>query len=286
VKVCVACGSSFDGREWECASCGWTAPVEEGVVRLTTIDTPGFEASAFERLAAIEAGHFWFRARNKLLVWALGRHFPEARSLMDVGSGSGYVLAGFAQARPELALAAGDPYLEAFRVSAARVPSAERYQLDVSSLPFDQEFDVVCAFDVLEHVDDDALALREMAHAARPGGGVLITVPQHPRLWSAADEYGHHRRRYTRRELVGKVEAAGLHVEHVTSFMTLLLPVMALARFRDRGRGAAYDPDTEMRVPGVVNRAFEALLGAERALIRAGVSLPAGGSLLLVARRP
>jgi hypothetical protein len=83
---------------------------------------------------------------------------------------------------------------------------------------------------VLEHIDDDERVLAELRAALRLGGGAIVTVPQHPRLWSAADDYGRHRRRYIRSELLTKLQRCGLEAVYVTSFMMLLLPLMAASR--------------------------------------------------------
>jgi hypothetical protein len=121
--------------------------------------------------------------------------------------------------------------------------------------------------------------------ATRQGGGVIVSVPQHPWLWSAGDDYAHHKRRYRRRELTSKLVAAGFDVVRVTSFVTTLLPLMALSRSRQRD-ARTYDPKAEYRAPRVIDRALESALEAERWFIARGASLPAGGSLVAVARRP
>jgi len=163
------------------------------------------------------------------------------------------------------------------------VPSAHFLQMDVCRLPLRMDFDVAGMFDVIEHVDDDVAALAAMRSAVRPGGGVLITVPQHPSLWSAADEFAHHRRRYTRRDFRAKIEAAGLRVVRLTSFASIVPPLMVLSRLIPRGE---YDPEFELRIGAATNGILLALSTIERGIIAAGVSLPAGGSLLAVAERP
>ncbi len=101
---------------------------------------------------------------------------------------------------------------------------------DGRALPFAGEFDVVGAFDVIEHIDADEAVLAAMRRAVRPGGGVIVTVPQHRWLWSETDRYSGHQRRYDRRELGRKLDGAGLKVRWMTSFTTLLLPLMAASR--------------------------------------------------------
>jgi SAM-dependent methyltransferase len=247
--------------------------------------TDGFEPEAFARLARTEESSFWFRSRNRLIGWALRRYMPAARSMLEIGCGTGYVLSGIAASRPEISLAGAELHPQGLRFARERVPQAAFVQLDATRMPYEREWDVVGAFDVLEHVEDDEAALAGMVAAARPGGGVLITVPQHRSLWSEADEYARHARRYTRSELVGKVERAGLRVVRVTSFVTLLLPLMYASRWLERVGRRPYDPAREhasaARLP-----LLERALDAEHALIRRGVDLPAGGSLLLVAVRP
>jgi SAM-dependent methyltransferase len=246
--------------------------------------TGGYPLERIQRIADLQAGNYWFESRNRLIIWALQRFFPGARTLLEVGCGTGFVLQGLAHAFPSLRLTGAD-YLEAaLDVARARVPGATFIHADAHTR-LAGSADVVGAFDVLEHIPDDAGALREIAAHARPGGGVIVTVPQHPWLWSAADERVHHVRRYTRAELVAAVEASGLRVRYVTSFVALLLPVLALRR--RLGTQRQDDSDVgDLRVGPVKNAALAAVLAAERALLRARVKFAAGGSLLLVAEKP
>ena len=140
---------------------------------------------------------------------------------------------------------------------------------------------MIGAFDVIEHIEDDVRVLSEIHRALKPGGGLVVTVPQHRWLWSTQDEQAHHVRRYTRRELVQKVEDAGFEVRRVTSFVFLLLPVLWLSRLRAKASGHGV-PD-EFRAARPLNALFGLVMTVERALINMGLDLPAGGSLLLVA---
>ena len=98
-----------------------------------------------------------------------------------------------------------------------RVRTANLSQMDATRMPFFNEFDVICAFDVIEHIEADTSVLAEMHRATKPGGGIVLTVPQHKWLWSAADDYAHHVRRYSRSELTKKVKSAGFEPLIVTS---------------------------------------------------------------------
>jgi SAM-dependent methyltransferase len=246
----------------------------------------GYDPAMFEQLVRLEAGNFWFENRNRVLVDALNRFFPHARSFLEIGCGTGFVLSGFSRARPQLELSGSDIYVEGLHVAHRQAGAATLFQMDARRIPFEAEFDVIGAFDVIEHIPEDEQVLSQMRNAVRPGGGLMITVPQHRFLWSAFDEAARHQRRYSRTELLAKVRAAGLRVLHVTSFTSLLLPLMLMSRVRARRVGDSYDPLDEIRIARWLNALLGGVLSVERAMLGRGVTLPAGGSLLLVAERP
>lgn len=289
MRLCLRCDATFSGEAWRCPRCGYDPPLIGGYPAFAPEQArgaSGYDPSQFAELARLEAGNFWFRARNRLIAWAIGRYFPGARSLLEVGCGTGFVLAGIATAFPALKLAGSEAASEGLALAAARAPGASLMQMDARHIPFRDEFDVVGGFDVIEHVEDDRAVLAELRAAAVPGGGLLLTVPQHPALWSEYDARAGHVRRYGARELRTKVMEAGLEVVRMTSFVAVLLPFMYLSRRAQRAPGAGYDPLAELRIAPWLNRVLEGALGAEQALIRAGMGFPAGGSLLVVARRP
>jgi SAM-dependent methyltransferase len=243
-----------------------------------------FPAESFAHLPEQEERSFWFRARNELILWALARYFPRAESFFEVGCGTGVVLKAMRDRFPDLSLEGAEPFAAGVEVAQSRLPGVRVHRLDGRALPFAEEFDVVGAFDVLEHVREDDVVLAEMHKVLKPRGGILVSVPQHPRLWSAVDEFSRHQRRYRKGDLVAKIESAGFEILRTSSFVSLLLPVVAFSRWRDRGK-TEYDPATEYRLPARVDRAFSGIMSLERGLVARGVSFPAGSSLLVVARR-
>lgn len=244
-----------------------------------------FGPETFAVLARVEDRSPWFRSRNALIVWALRSYFPAARDLLEVGCGTGYVLSGLRRAFPALRLTGLEPGPEGLAIAGERLPDVPLVIGDARHLDYDTAFDVVSAFDVLEHIDDDAAVLASLFRAVRAGGGLLVTVPQHRQLWSAADDHAGHLRRYGRRALIQTVERAGFQVLRTTSFVSLSLPALAAVRVLGRGR-ADYDLESEFRPRPIADALLTVSLACERWLIARGMSFPAGGSLLLVARRP
>jgi SAM-dependent methyltransferase len=244
----------------------------------------GFKAEYFEELASLEAKNFWFCVRARIIAWALAKYFPQTRSFFEVGCGTGFVLSRLAQTAPALDLYGSELFAEGLSFAAMRVPAANLLQMDARRMALTNSVDVVGVFDVLEHIPEDQLVLREIFNAIRPGGGILITVPQHRFLWSKQDEYAHHVRRYSASELRGKLEAAGFSLVRMASFVSVLLPLMYLSRW-NKQRSQVCDPLDELKIGRATNAILEKALELEFALMRIGISFPAGGSLLAVANK-
>lgn len=291
MRTCPSCQRELpraragEAAPWACAACGFQAPTSSGVPLLAPDVADGFDPHSFELLAMAEPTSFWFRQRNALLVETLRRHAGDASSYLEIGCGNGYVLEAVRDAFPAMDVTGAELHPEGLSHARRRLPGVPLLQLDARRLPFTEEFDAVGAFDVLEHIGDDGAALDSIQAALRPGGTLLVAVPQHPWLWSAADEAAHHQRRYTRRALRERLAGAGFEVIVLTSFVSTLLPLMAASRLLERVRSEPYDEMREHRSSERVGTLLERPLMLERALIRRGVSLPAGGSLLAVARK-
>ena len=288
MRRCLACEATWADEGWRCPQCSFAPPERNGFLAFAPEleeDTSSYDPGLSNLLATLEPRSFWFRSRNRLLLEAMRRHVRRAGTMLEIGCGTGFVLGALADANPSLHVAGGELLTDGLEHARERLPQADLYQLDARRLPWRDEWDVLGAFDVLEHIDEDEEVLAELARAAAPGGGLMVTVPQHQWLWSARDDQAHHRRRYSRAELVGKVERAGFAVRQVTSFVSSLLPVMALSRLVRRGGGEEADLEAELCPARPVSALFEWCLGGELALIRRGVALPAGGSLLVVAER-
>jgi 2-polyprenyl-3-methyl-5-hydroxy-6-metoxy-1,4-benzoquinol methylase len=160
--------------------------------------------------------------------------------------------------------------------------------MDARYIPYVSEFDVVGAFDVLEHIDDDPSVLCEIFKAVKPKGGCIISVPQHRWLWSINDDVACHKRRYSRKELKAKMETVGFRVLWTTSFVTLLFPLMLLSRIKPGIGRKKHDRENvlkELKLPARLNALFEMIGNLELAMLRYGISLPVGGSLLCVGRK-
>ncbi|MBG0813552.1 bifunctional 2-polyprenyl-6-hydroxyphenol methylase/3-demethylubiquinol 3-O-methyltransferase UbiG [Planomonospora sp. ID82291] len=224
------------------------------------------------RMVELEDRHWWFRERRAILRRELRRLQPRGRAL-DVGAAGG----GNTRVLAELGYDALVADASEAAVEAARRRGLKAVHADARDLPMESgHFDVVTAFDVLEHIAEDHLAAEELARVLKPGGTALIAVPCDMSLWSAHDDAVGHVRRYAREDLVGVVEKAGLTVERVWSWNVLLRPVVVRRRRNSEGNDLT-------GLPWIVNAGLTAVIVLERHL---PVKSMRGVSLFLRARKP
>jgi len=241
----------------------------------------------YAELASLEANNFWFTARNQLIQWLMKRYLPKSGSYLEVGCGTGFVLKMIVETFPDWEIHATEAQPEGIEFAKQRVSrNVTFFQIDACAIPFRQEFNVVGAFDVIEHIRDDTKAISEIYAALKPGGFFILSVPQHMLLWSKYDEAGCHFRRYSAKELEAKLKDAGFTIVESTSFNSLLLPLMLLSRyFKRTDNGIKVDVMDELRLSSFVNSILSSVLKLEFVLVRFGVRWPVGGSRVVVAQK-
>ncbi len=288
MKKCLPCNERFGDPGWKCPRCGFAPESKNGrwiFAPELSLQNDGFHVEDFELLSRAERDHFWFQSRNRLILWAIRRFFPGTPDFFEIGCGNGYVLEWLEKKEPRLALSGSEVYGSALDYAGQRLEKTTLFQMDARKIPFDNEFNLIGAFDVLEHIKEDETVLTQMYQAVKKGGGVILTVPQHKFLWSDSDKFSFHYRRYEADELRGKVEKAGFVFVAMSSFVSLLLPFMLVSRWMSKGKIKEIGPKVELEIAPILNFVFKRVLDIERALIRMGLRLPFGGSLLLIAKK-
>lgn len=234
----------------------------------------------YERMAAHDTTHWWYRARREILSDYLKRYagIPGGARILEIGCGTGHNL-------PMLAQFGEIDAIEIDEIAAAKASERLGKQVGASPLPAltgveDGSYDMVAVLDVIEHVEDDVAALRAIARVLKPGGKILITVPAHQWMWSAHDVVNHHKRRYSKATLTASLHKAGLGWQKLRWFNSLLFPVAVAARFV--GKLTGKDDSDDSPPPRPLNAAFETVFGLERHLL-GRLPMPPGLSIIVLA---
>jgi SAM-dependent methyltransferase len=243
-----------------------------------------------ERTFEAEQRHFWFRGFKRFVAPLLdeataGRSKPR---LLDAGAGTGANLSFLQQYGIAFGL---ELFSSGIRFGHER-GLARLIQGSVTHLPFaDATFDVVLSFDVLYCLQAPAeqAAMQEMFRVLRPGGFVVINVAALEILKGDHSALGGEVRRYTRRELGGKLERYGFHVERLTYTNASLFPITVTVRVLQRLRGVKADGGNKGDFyvpPAPINALFSGALALESKIVKAGIDMPVGSSLLCLAKKP
>ena len=230
-----------------------------------------------------EDRHWWYRGRRRVLERVVEQlRLPARARILDAGCGSGRNMVELARHGTVTGIE-----LSETSVSLARErDTGEVIEGSVLEMPFAADsFELAASLDVIEHLEDDLAALRELRRVVAPGGSLLITVPAYQWLWSGHDEINHHFRRYTRHSLLHVAQQAGWEPVRTTYFNSLLLPIAIALRVLDRFSSKTTESSLDLWVPPpALNWLLERPFSLEAALIARRTRIPAGLSLLVVLR--
>ena len=238
------------------------------------------ERVVYQQMAELDDRHWWYRARRKILADLIRREArpPANAQILEIGCGTGH----------NLAMLGEFGHVDGLELDEeARALSEKRLGRKVMSSPLpelgevpDGYYDLIGAFDVIEHIEDDRAALASIATKLKPGGKFVMAVPAHQWMWSAHDVVNHHKRRYSKQALKALIESSPLELEKIGYFNSLLFPLAVAERAASKLRGKE-NADVALP-PAPLNAALEAVFVAERHLV-GRLPLPPGLSLFAVA---
>lgn len=236
---------------------------------------------AYIEMAETESKHWWFSGRREILLHIIKNlQLPKDAKLLEVGCGTGGNLKMLSQFGEVSALE-----MDANARMIASKKTNNLYDIRAgycpNEIPFNvQTFDLICMFDVLEHIEQDTETLIAIRKLLKKNGKILITVPAYQWLWGSHDEFLHHKRRYSATQLRKKIIASGLHPMKISYFNTILFPLAAIVRFKDKlfNKDSATGTDIP---PKTINTFFTNLFKSERFLLK-HLNLPFGVSLLCI----
>ncbi len=242
------------------------------------------DAAEYDKMAAVEATMWWYRGLHAQVRGLMaGVDLKPGATVLDAGCGTGGLLAALAAERPDLRLLGFDFDLGAVAWARRKAPAALT-AASINQLPFaTAAVDLAVSCDVLCHTSvDQPAALGDLARVVKPGGHLLVNLPAYDWMTSAHDRRVHTARRYT----VGRVRDAmaphGLTIVRGGHWNTTLFPLMALHRWLTRSKEATSDVHL---YPAPIEALFRRIVLGEAWLVRKGVDLPYGGSVLVLAQK-
>lgn len=238
----------------------------------------------YRRMAEIQDRHWWYEGRRRILRAVIGRlTLPRPARILEAGSGTGAnlrMLAEFGDVKG----CEPDDFARAAALAHAGIDTPRGFLPD--DVPYAGPFDLVCAFDVIEHVERDAESLAALCRLTAPGGYAVFTVPAFMFLWSRHDEVNHHYRRYRLPQFRALLAGAGYEVRFISYFNFFRFPVVAAVRMARRAFGPGDgDADDTMPRQAWVNMALRVIFSAERFLL-ARMALPSAADGFAIWRVP
>jgi SAM-dependent methyltransferase len=250
----------------------------------TTLDK-AMQQHTYEIMNRVEDSHWWFVGRRAILEEFLRQIIQNPKSkiqnpkILDVGCGTGANLEMLAQFGEAEGVDVSDDALEFCKQKGLKA-----HKGFAEKLPFaDESFDLVTALDVVEHLDDDVAGLKEMRRVLKSGGKTLIFVPAFMWLWGVQDDVSNHRIRYTKKQIIERLEKAGFAVERATyANWTFFAPILA---GRTLMKITGIKPESENNVNiSALNGVLGKLFGAERFWLK-HANFPFGVSIVIVAKK-
>jgi 2-polyprenyl-3-methyl-5-hydroxy-6-metoxy-1,4-benzoquinol methylase len=242
-----------------------------------------YDSRHLEELLKAENNHFWLRTRRDKICAIFNRFVDKNSRILEVGGGTGFVAEKLIQLGYDVEIsdcaANGMAYAKARGIK-------KLYQFDLFNPPFHEAFDVICLFDVLEHLNDEGCALEILKKMLKPGGMIILSVPAHSWLWSREDALAGHKRRYTKNQLRAVFQSSGLKPLYIRYFFKMLIPFLMMRTWikKDTGKPVQADENVNLALPYIPNQFFYFLMKIE---LHVDWLLPnsMGGSLIGIAQK-
>ena len=237
----------------------------------------------------VENNFFWTKSRSRILQQLVQKYirFLPSKKFLEIGCHTGLFINKLAIDK-SLKITGSEIYFKGISYI-KKMPNIEIIQYDVTQGVLPEKYDMVGSFDVLEHIDNDTDAMCNIYHMLNNNGYFILTVPQYMFLWSKHDEINKHKRRYSKQELLEKLRLQGFDIVFCSSFFFTLFPLMLISRLVDRCSRKEKTFNSNLKniinFPLWVNWLFDKIMRIDETLISAGISLPFGGSLLVIAQK-
>lgn len=244
-----------------------------------------YHANGLDGLYKAEEQHFWFISRKEFIFQQMKNVIDMSSKIIEIGAGTGNI-SRYLKSKAYSNIAVGEMHSKGLQY--AKSYGIEKcYQFDLLRAPFKNEFDTICMFDVLEHIDNDILALANIHNTLKHNGHIVFTVPAHQWLWNRSDAVAGHKRRYTKKELIRKLKSSGFDIVVSRYFFISIVPLLwlrSLLHSDKKSTVSTGEYSKEIVINPFVSKVLLSLSRVENKINRFIPNL-FGGSLLIIARK-
>ena len=244
-----------------------------------------YNALGLDNLYALEEKHFWFIARKEFILKNIQKYVEKSKKIIDIGAGTGNI-SRYLKINGYRDISVGEMHLNGLRYAKSYGVN-ECYQFNLLDSPFKDEFDAICLFDVLEHIENDDLGIQNTYKTLKNEGYLVLTVPAHMWLWSRSDEVSGHKVRYTKKQLINKLKANNFDILRARYFFISIVPLLLLRTMLKRDSGSQIKKEEykeEAPINPIINSVLLFISRLENKLNSYLFNL-FGGSLLIIAKK-
>jgi len=242
--------------------------------------------------------NFWYKSRNKIIAYIIEKkilkNYNKESSLVfwEIGCGNGYVIKHLKNKFPALQYKASDIYVEALKYAVINNPeNVDLFQYNLFNCNYFDNVNIIGNFDVLEHIDDDNTAIKNIYDLLPINGYAILTVPSDMNLWSNNDIVNKHKRRYSKKGLKNKLTDAGFKIEFISNFVFLLYPLLLIKAKTQKKitENKILKNDIvkhlNLEINPIINKCFYILMSIELFFLKLGLKFPFGSSIICLIKK-
>lgn len=270
--ICPNCNKELNTTNY-CDNCSYTVQADDEY----------YNSSGLDILYKFEEKHFWFKVRKNVILDAFTRFINKNENILEIGAGTGNISRmllsnGYSNVSVGDIHKKGLEYAKSYGIQ-------NRHLLDVTQMPFKEHFDVIGLFDVLEHISEDSLVIRNIHKSLKEKGKFILTVPAHMWLWSKGADQSH-KKRYELFEIKELLESNNFKILKAKNFFLSILPLLYLRKLLDKLDNNRQEQKqlTGLEINSFINEILYYVTNLENVLLRC-FSPKVGGSIIAVAEK-